>query len=567
MPILAKFREARAHPRNPDAFWINGVSGAETAAGVNVDEDVALTATAIWNGVRVLSEANASMPLNVMEVSGRSRVVASEHPAHRVLNAPNDELTSFEFREMMQANVLLAGDAFAEIVFDGSGRPVQLWPIWPHRIQPVRLRDDGPLVYEVATPSGQKVVLPMERVLHIRGFSRGGLCGLNVVEAMRQSVGLTLALEQYGASFYGNGSQPGGVLKHPGKLSAEAKKKLKDAWERAQQGLGRAHRTALLEEGMEWQQMGIAPEQAQAIESRKFQVTEAARILNMPPHMLKDMERATFSNIEHQFIEFASITFRPWCVRFEQRYDKSLLLPSERGSYYAHYKIEGLLRGDIKTRYESYAVARNWSWLSANDIRELEDLNPIDEPWADDYLAPLNMVPASQSGIASDPAPAGRSDVIRDRVARAHLPPFLAVAERLLGGNGGGELGAVRAAARKHPEEADFRAWLDTFVEQQAAFAARAFEPAVASLVASVYAALDPAGDPPPAVMARLAADIGVRWASECKDGVLGCLRSEDPHAALDTMLTEWAHERAKSFSHNEIPRAAATATEAINGA
>jgi HK97 family phage portal protein len=213
----------------------------------------------------------------------------------------------------------------------------------------------------------------------------------------KNAIGMSLATEEYGASFFANGANPGGVLEHPGVIKDI--QRVKDSWNSAYQGSGNAHRIAVLEEGMKFQAIGIPPEQAQFLETRKFQINEIARIFRIPPHMVGDLEKSSFSNIEQQSLEFVKYTLNPWVVRWEQSLQQSLLLPSEKNSIFIKFNVDGLLRGDYQSRMNGYAVGRQNGWLSANDIRELEDMNRIPaEEGGDLYLVNGNMLPLSQAG-------------------------------------------------------------------------------------------------------------------------------------------------------------------------
>ena len=236
-----------------------------------------------------------------------------------------------------------------------------------------------------------------DRVWHLRGLSNDGLDGYSPISLMRQAIGLSMAAEKFGAKFFGNDARPGGILLHPGQLGDEAAKRLTETWESRHGGLSGAHRVAVLEEGLSYKEIGIPPDDAQFLETRKFQVNEIARIYRIPPHMLADLERATFSNIEHQSIDFVTHTIRPWLVRWEQSIKQNLMVPADRDRYFAEFLVDGLLRGDTKSRYEAYAIGRQNGWFSADDIREMENLNPLPDGKGEEYLIPLNMIPAGSA--------------------------------------------------------------------------------------------------------------------------------------------------------------------------
>lgn len=377
--------------------WVLELLGTTTTAntGASITPSTALYNVAVFACVRILAETISSLPLLLYErMSGGGKRRAENHRLYSLLHdAPNPEMTRSEMWEALIGHLALRGNAYCEIEYDGGGRPRALWPLNPDHMTVLRV--DGSLIYEYQV-NGMPTRLPAQYIMHLRGLGSDGVMGYSPIALAREAIAIGLAAEEYGARFYANDSRPGGILTHPGKLSPAAANNLKTSWEAAHKGLSNAQRVAVLEEGVTWQQIGIAPEEAQFLETRKFQVTEIARMFRIPPHMLADLERATFSNIEHQSIEFVVHTIRPWLVRIEQRINQSLLTETERRRYFAEHLVDGLLRGDIQSRYQAYATARQNGWMSANDIRELENLNPISN--GDIYLVPLNMIPADQAG-------------------------------------------------------------------------------------------------------------------------------------------------------------------------
>lgn len=377
--------------------------GADTSSGVQVTEQGALQMTAVFACVRILSETVASLPLILYERlpdGGKAR--ATEYPLYSLLHdAPNPEMTSFELRETLMGHVATWGNAYAEIETDRNGSVMALWPLRPDRMTVERVGTALVYSYRLTKADSQgriEVQLPADRVLHIRGLGFDGIMGYSPIALARQAVGLGMATEKFGASFFGNGARPGGVLEHPGKLGPNAYKNLRETLEQRHGGIENAMRLMILEEGMKYTAMGIPPEDAQFLETRKFQVNEIARLYRVPPHMVGDLDRATFSNVEQQSIDFVIHTIRPWLVRWEQGIAQRLLLSRERSRYFAEFLVEGLLRGDTLSRYQSYAIGRQWGWLSADDIRERENMDPLPEDEGKMYLVPLNMVPADQVG-------------------------------------------------------------------------------------------------------------------------------------------------------------------------
>jgi len=302
------------------------------------------------------------------------------------------------------SHLLLWGNAYAQVLRNGRGQPIALYPLLPNKMEVSRAAN-GELIYTYRrdseesriNPNSGTVTLRRDEILHIPGLGFDGLIGYSPIAMAKNAIGMSLATEEYGASFFANGANPGGVLEHPGVIKDI--QRVKDSWNSAYQGSGNAHRIAVLEEGMKFQAIGIPPEQAQFLETRKFQINEIARIFRIPPHMVGDLEKSSFSNIEQQSLEFVKYTLDPWVVRWEQSLQQSLLLPSEKNSIFIKFNVDGLLRGDYQSRMNGYAVGRQNGWLSANDIREIEDMNRIPaEEGGDLYLVNGNMLPLSQAG-------------------------------------------------------------------------------------------------------------------------------------------------------------------------
>lgn len=364
-----------------------------TASGVQVSHEGSLKYSAVYACVRVLAGTLAQLPLILYrrrDDDGRER--AADHELYDVLHSrPNPLMTSFNLRMALQGHLALWGNAYAEIEFDQAGRVLHLWPLRPDRMESVDLIDDT-LFYTYRLPDNSLTTLTGGRVLHLRFLSPDGIMGYSPVKLYMQGIGLGLAAEEFGARFFGNGARPGGFLSHPGQLSDKALKNLRESFENRHGGLSNALRLAILEEGMEYEAVGIPPEEAQFLETRKFQVTDVARIYGVPPHMIADLDRATFSNIEHQGIEFVVHTMGPWLACWEQGMDTSLLTEAERRQYYTEFLVEGLLRGDSAARAAFYTAMFQMGAYSQNDIRRLENENPIDN--GDTYYVPLNMVPS-----------------------------------------------------------------------------------------------------------------------------------------------------------------------------
>jgi len=375
-------------------------AGNATYSGVSVTEDNAMRSSAVYACIRIISESIASLPLVLYTQQGRNKSKATSHPLYPLLHdMANPEMTAFEWRELMMAHALLRGNGFSEKDFDTFGKVKALWPLNPGKMEGYDRRD-GMLHWLYRLPDNQLRAIPDWRIHHIKGLGDGVMGYSPIQQAAKQAVGLSLAAEEYGSRFYSNGARPGLILRHPGKLSPGAAERLKASFATEHQGLSNAHRTKILEEGMDVTAIGIPNNEAQFLETRKFQVTEIARIYRVPPHMLADLDRATFSNIEQQSLNFVIYTLMPWLVRHEQAIYRDLLNEAERKNYFAKYIVEGMLRGDALSRYQSYQVAVNNTILTPNEIRELEDRNPVEG--GDKLFVPLNMMELG----ATPPTPA-----------------------------------------------------------------------------------------------------------------------------------------------------------------
>ncbi|MCL2509181.1 MAG: phage portal protein [Oscillospiraceae bacterium] len=391
MGIIKSMFRSRDKPKNQlggAQFLFGG-----TASGKAVNERTAMTVTAVYACVRILAEAIAGLPLHVYKYKpggGKERV--PDHTLFRLLHdAPNQEMTSFVWRETLMSHLLLWGNAYAQIIRDGRGRVLALYPLLPNKMSVDRDKNTGRIFYAYKKDAGEPAMLFKEDVLHIPGLGFDGLVGYSPIAMAKNAVGLALATEEYGAAFFQNGANPGGVLETPGVIKDP--KRLRDSWNAGHQGSGNAHRIAVLEDGVKFHAIGIPPNEAQFLETRKFQINEIARIFRVPPHMLADLERATFSNIEHMSLEFVKFTLDPWVVRWEQSLQQSLLLPSEKADFFIRFNVDGLLRGDYQSRMQGYATGRQNGWLSANDIRALESMNRIPEDEGGDaYLVNGNMI-------------------------------------------------------------------------------------------------------------------------------------------------------------------------------
>jgi HK97 family phage portal protein len=385
--------------QNPASWFIDWVNGGEpTLSGIRVTPESAMRMAAVWACVRVRSEDVGKTPCFLYRrLSGGGKERATDNPLYALIHdAPNPRMTAFEFKQLMQAQVDLRGNGYALKEFDARGRVIALWPICPTKVTVLITPDGRDLFYRV---TGLTATLPAENMLHLRGPTLDGIIGLSPIAYHRETIGLGVAAEKYGAAFFGNSAQPRGAVRLPGVAGEDVKKALRVSWEQKYGGTENAHRIAILDGGMEWVQTGMDNSDAQYMETRGFQNREIWRIYRVPAHKVGDLDKATFSNIEQQALEYVTDCLMSEFSRWEMTLTLSLLSEAERRDMFFEFMPDALLRGDIKTRYEAYAVARNWGWLNVNEIRSKENMNGIGAK-GEIFLEPLNMV---EAGARPDP--------------------------------------------------------------------------------------------------------------------------------------------------------------------
>ncbi len=431
MGFLSGLFKARDAPQNRTSgsaysFFMGG-----STSGKRVNERSSMQMTAVYSCVRILSEAVAGLPLHFYKYTGNGgKEKAVGHPLYFLLHdEPNPEMTSFVFRETLMTHLLLWGNAYAQIIRNGKGEVIALYPLMPDRMA-VDRDSKGQLYYEYTvsmddapTVKGSTVILPPSEVLHIPGLGFDGLVGYSPIAMAKNAIGMAIACEEYGAKFFANGAQPSGVLEHPGTLKDPSR--VRESWQSTFGGSHNANKVAVLEEGMKYTPISISPEQAQFLETRKFQINEIARIFRVPPHMVGDLDRSSFSNIEQQSLEFVKYTLDPWVSRWEQSMARSLLSPEEKKQYFMKFNVDGLLRGDYQSRMNGYAVGRQNGWMSANDIRELENLDRIPEELGGNlYLINGNMTKLADAGLfgKTEPAPGKEESDENEKVLEVEEP-------------------------------------------------------------------------------------------------------------------------------------------------
>jgi HK97 family phage portal protein len=540
---------------------------APTGSGVSVTPDSVMAASAVLACVRVLSESVASLPCHLYRRLDVGKDTASNHPLYPVLHRlANPEMSAFDFFEMQQAHILLRGNAYAYIERDRGARPKGLWPLRPDQVR-VERRTDGWIWYVWSPPQAQALEFRRDEILHVHGLSRDGLIGLSPILLAAEVFGLSIAQTGFAASFFGNGTVMGGTLEHPATLSEPAAKRLVESVRGAHEGFSRAHKLLVLEEGMKYAAIGIEPEAAQFLESRKFQVEEIARIYRVPLHLIQSLDRATFSNIEHQGLDFVIHSLRPWLVRWEQAISRDVLLPSERETYFAEFMVDALLRGDIKTRYEAYSVAINWGWMSPDDVREKENLNPRPDGKGGVYLTPTNMTTMQQ--ILTAPAP-GTPPTTPDATpepdpapedmppASKRAAPALDALQDVLADAFGRvmrrELADCEKPVRKLEETRDgeaFDAWKARFASDHADFTSKTIAPALR--------AVEKMADLAPGTLENW----GEKWQSETLDGLTEARNGDHPAEKWAEKVDEWRSNRAVSWAEIVLEQAEMARKEA----
>jgi HK97 family phage portal protein len=417
MSLVSNLMEMRAAGQtslaNP-AQWLLDLAngGAASVSGRNVTPSSALTSVAVYACVSLLADTISSLPLPVyrrLANGGKER--ARSHRLYRLLHdAPNPEMTASDLRAAMVGHLCTWGNFFAEVERDANDRPLYVWPLRPDRMQ-IRRRD-GQLEYLYSTETRGDVLLTQREVWHVRGLSSNGVIGYSPITLAREPIGLALAMEEFGARFFGNGSRLSGILTMPGKLTPDNRQIVKDSWEGAHKGLTNSHRVAVLDNGISWQQIGVPPEDAQFLESRKFQRAEIESLYRIPPHMISDTERSTSwgTGIEQQSIGFVTYTLRPWLVRIEQSATQTLLGEAEREAFFVEHLVDGLLRGDAKARAEALAIQRQNGIVCADEWREIENRNPLPDGQGKVYLVNAAMVPIDQAGRPQTPATGGKAN-------------------------------------------------------------------------------------------------------------------------------------------------------------
>jgi len=596
---------------NPSSCFSDwGSGGSYSDAGVPVNQETAVKLGAVWRAIRILSETMASLPLFVFErQEPRGRRRAVEHPVTRLLHSePNENMSSFFLREFMMASAVMHGNGFSAIRRDGRGQPRELWPLLTSKVEP-KIGPDGAIYYIITLTDGTREIWECESILHIPGLGFDGVSGKSVLWIARESFGLGLAAQRFGAKFFSRGGRLPGVITMPGtgRLTPDQRSNLETSWDAAVGGPENWHKVPILDRGMKYQDIGVHPNDGQFLETREFQDLNVSQWFGVPPHKLYQMRRATFSNIEHQALEFVTDTIRPWAVRFEMEYARKLLPREERSRFFIEHVLDGLLRGDTAARGTFYGQLRQWGIASANDCRELENWPDLG-PKGDVYLSPINMVNAEELAAGVNHL-AGREIVLPDgtrylppknpkllppprpvdirraaaygirglrlrrRIKAAQRPIIEEMARKMVKV----EAEQVRAAVKRHLRPAprglqkpatrglvEFKRWLEEFYRDQEAKTTKKAEPIfrnygeLITAAASEEVGSDPGDGLTPALEAFLrdySQAFGVREAANSQQQILALIQDEDETSsadAVDGRMDEWEEKRPGKIADRE---------------
>jgi len=504
-----------APPQTSGRRWnLGGAGGPNNAwTGANVSPDTAIGVPVVMACVTVLTEDCGSLPWFEYHRLKRGRELATDHYLFPILHdQPNPEMTSMEYREIMVGHIILWGNSYSQIIRNKAGQVMELWPLRPDRMQVSRdnTKPGKPKRYLYTLADGTHQPFLQQEILHIPGFGFDGLVGYSKITLAKQAIAILMATEQFTGSFFANDARPGVVLEYPQKLSDKALDNIITSWNLSYQGAGRRSKVAVAEEGVKVTEIGLPNADAEFVQTKQFGLEEICRIFRIPPHKVQHLVRATLNNIEQLGIEYVTDCLRPLLVKIEQRTNMQLLTPAERVQYYNEILVEGLMRGDQASRYAAYAIGRQWGWLSGNDVREKENMNPIPAVEGDQYLIPLNMTPvglsdsgeqvdSTQGNRSNTHAPAGKlpidqlgdelrmkraqsSVAMRRRLMITQRPLIQDVAARCLRR----EIHDVKDAAGKYLKrsarnEQQFDAWLAAFYQSHQEFIRKQFAPVLTS--------------------------------------------------------------------------------------
>ncbi len=390
-----KFFKSRDKPKDSVSDAPSFFMG-QSVSGTVVNERSSMKTTVVFACVRIIAETIASLPLHTYRYKGDGKEKMYNHPIYRLLHdEPNPEMTSFTLRETMMTHLLLWGNAYCQIIRNGKGEVISIYPLLPDKMTVDR--DKKGNLYYAYRKEGLTHYLGPENVLHVPGLGFDGITGYSPVALAKNAIGLNIAAEEYGGRFFSNNATPSGILSTAGTIKDPSK--VRDAWQLAYGGISNSNKVAVLEDGLQYQAISMPNSDAQFLETRKFQIEEICRIYQVPPHMVADLSKSSFSNIENQSISFVVHTIRPWLVRLEQAMNRKLFLEGEKGKCFVSFNASALMRGDYKSRMDGYAIGIQNGFFSVNDVRRMENMDPISEEEGGELnLVNGNMLPLKMAG-------------------------------------------------------------------------------------------------------------------------------------------------------------------------
>ncbi|MCK4624082.1 MAG: phage portal protein [Phycisphaerae bacterium] len=470
--------------KQPAQWLLDAFGATPTVSGESVSEESALKVAAVYALTCTIANAMKVLPLNVYKTRpGGGKDKQTNHNAQWLLHhEPNPEMTPSQFKGVMQVWASLYSSAYAIIQSKPGGGSIALWPVHPTSVVIHRRNDTGPLEYIVRLPDQSQMAVPFEQMIQIYGMSTDGVNGHSTIRQGREAIGAALAMEKFGAAFFGNNARPATILKHPQSVGDEGVAALRKSWQDMYGGAANAGKTAILEEGMDVVTIGTDPEKAQALETRVFIVQELARLFKVPPHKIAELSHATYTNIEHQAIEFYTDTVHPWCVTWEEELTRKLLSPDERrAGVYVKFGMNAILRADAKTRSEFYGKALTMGWMSPDEVRELEEMNPMPDGLGKEFFMQgamktvAKIVEGKEAPAPVPPVPPAEpeepeeekepeEDEDEEKKSRsldnAYRPLFRDAYGRIIHK----EVDRLRRATRKHkPDVAAFAEWVKEF--------------------------------------------------------------------------------------------------------
>jgi HK97 family phage portal protein len=518
-----------------DELW-RSIQANSGLAGINVTPEIAMTFSAVFAAHKILAESTAMLPLFLLKrLDPRGKEQATKHPLYNVLHdVANPEMDSYLVRETMTNQMVGWGRAYAKIDYDQNGQVKALWPIPSARV--TNRRDKNlQLVFDVAMPDGGKKTYQWYEMYFLRGLSADGINTYTPIALQKQGIGLALAAEGFGAALFGNGARPQGVLTHPGSLKEKAQKNILDSWNDVYRGVGKSNQIALLEEGMKFENIGVPPEDAQFLQTRQFQVEEIARWYRIPNMMLNMTgANSTYASVEAFGLQFYTYTLYPWLVRWEKSVSMQLLLERERKRLVAEHQMAAILRGDTTSRYASYGTGRQWGWLSVNDIRYFENMNPVEG--GDTYLTPSNMMDVS--------APA--------KIQRSYMPVLTDAIQRVLRREANDIRAGVQKVLVKRGAE-EFADWLSEFYQEHQDFTVRSLMPAAQSYAEILAGGMDLAE-----VNTKVSESLrlfAIRRAGQVQEQIKNALSEPDAQASIEALLSGWDNSYVDRIARSEISR------------